>query len=289
LFSPVFNLHVQDAHTYFVGDERCVVLAHNQSPTAPPINRAQLLGNAGSQLDKLVAAGTIDQSERDLRIEIVNVGLNHKMDFSSGQEPNPEYFAKSTEVVDGTKVDVFRFKPGAAVDGVNDRASGGSEYSFTACKRASQTLMLAGEVQVAIKSGKIAEMNHALEGKSMYDLYPDEKSTEFQRFQENPKGLDPNQFIPGDRVWMQNHRFNDTLDPVGHEGSNVIYIGKSSSGEHLVVHMTAGAPVETLASLRNSVRSYSSADRADINVLNYKFIERYSPLVLSVLNSEDKK
>jgi hypothetical protein len=85
---------------------------------------------------------------------------------------------------------------------------------------------------------------------------------------------------------MENHKFRgkddvspgETPDPVGNEGSNVIYLGKSARGQYLFLHMDGG-DVETLTQLRYTVRGYSADARGDSNILNYKFKERYSPAV----------
>ena len=45
---PVYNLHVASGHTYFVGDPRCAVLVHNESPD-PVTGTRQLLTLANIQ------------------------------------------------------------------------------------------------------------------------------------------------------------------------------------------------------------------------------------------------
>jgi hypothetical protein len=288
---PVFNLHVQGAHTYFVGalSDGSAVLVHNESPAANTANRENILKNAAKDLDRRVERGELTKDERDLRYEVVKAGLAHQMKFDSGQPPNPDYFAVSTEKdSNGKDVEVYRFKENAGVEGTHDRVYGGDPYSNTGCTRATQTLMLEGEAQLAVKKGKAHDFNKAVEGKTMDELYPDEEDTEHQKVEFDDKGLNTKTFIPGDRVWMQNHRFTSIDentgigDPEGNEGSNVIYLGQSTSGEQLFVHVD-GNKIDTLPELRRNVRAYSASDRADPNVLNYKFKARYTPEVPPLL------
>jgi hypothetical protein len=79
---------------------------------------------------------------------------------------------------------------------------------------------------------------------------------------------------------MKNHMWR-AGDKTGLEGSNVIYLGKASNGEYLFVHMDT-PNVETLSQLRQTVRAYTPP--GDPNILNYRIVERYRPLIPEFLN-----
>ena len=142
---------------------------------------------------------------------------------------------------------------------------------------AARFLFLEGLSELAKSKGKQAEFEKEFGGKSMAQLYPYSTSSYHQKIT-NSKFLTPDSFLPGDRVWMKNHRFRSGLDPVGNEGSNVIYLGRGKSGAHLFLHMDGGY-IETFDELRETVRSYSRSTRQDGNIENYKFEERYIPLI----------
>ena len=200
---------------------------------------------------------------------MIQASLNHKMGFSSTEEPNPRYFEKRN----GEDY----LKPGLVADAADDRVNRISGIgSNTGCKRAAQTLMLQAQAELAKKLGKSADLDRASAGKSLAELFPAKRSNENQDFTRSDQGLDPKDFIPGDRVWMKNHKYS-TVQPDGYEGSNVTYLGKASNGEQLFLHMDGGK-VETLSERRQTVKGYSPG-RGDPNILNYKFKDRYSPKV----------
>ena len=92
---------------------------------------------------------------------------------------------------------------------------------------------------------------------------------------------DRKDFVPGDRVRMENHKWRDGIDEGGLEGSNVIYLGKDGGGNQLFLHMD-GARVEKFEGLRKTVRGYSPSDQWD-PIYKYKFVERYAPRLPSWL------
>ena len=243
-----------------------------------PAERKDQLARAAAELDAKVKAGTMSKEERDLRYETIKAALGHKMGFSTEREPNPAYFEKRTEIVDGESNDTFHFKPGEATAGLHDRVYRISGIgSDTGCTRASQSIMAEGQAQFAKNNGKTAEFDKEVSGKTLADMYPKEAPSPYQSFQGDPSGLDPKAFVPGDRVRMDNHKFEKEKDGTGYEGSNVIYAGKDENGESQYVHMD-GASVVDEGRLKKQVQGYTmDEDRQDKNIDNYKFKERYSP------------
>ena len=226
----------------------------------------------------MVAAGKITKGERNLRYETVKAALGHKMGFDTEQEPNPDYFEKRTTIVDGKPKSTFHFRPGGATAGIHDRVYRISDVgSDTGCTRASQSIMAEGQTQLAKNEGKTPEFDKAVAGKTLPDMYPDKASSAYQGYSGNPNGLDASKFLPGDRVWMQNHKFDGAKDETGYEGSNVIYAGKDADGARQYVHMDGGAIVDE-GTLKGEVQGYTmDQGRQDKNLDNYRFKERYSP------------
>lgn len=142
---------------------------------------------------------------------------------------------------------------------------------------ATRFIMLQGLAEFAKSKGKLDDLEDRLDNRAMKLLYPNFTS-EFHRRFTNREFLRLDSLIPGDRVWMKNHKFSETFDPEGNEGSNVIYVGKSKEGEHLFLHME-GAYIETFEQLRVTVSKYSKAKRRDPKIENYRFEERYAPLL----------
>ena len=145
--------------------------------------------------------------------------------------------------------------------------------------------MLEGVLQSAEKRHETQKVDSSAAGKTMDELYPDGENSSFQTFKGNESGLDPKELIPGDRVWMENHKHDPNTDEAGYEGSNVIYLGRStprpgSPSEPIFLHLD-GKKVETLSQLRQTVKGYSVSERQDRNILNYKIKEKYSPKVPS--------
>jgi hypothetical protein len=248
--------------------------------SGPRRARKVQLARAAAELDALVAAGRISKKERDLRYEGVKAALGHKMYFRNDQDPNPAHFEKRITIVNGNPEATFHLKPGQATAGVHDRVYGISgPGTGTGCTRASQLIMLEAQAQLAKQQGKSAELDKAVTGKTLDDLYPDEQNSDYQNYNGNHKdGLDTNSFVPGDRVWMQNHQYTRGLSVAGGQGSNVIYLGKDGSGIQRFVHMDGGEIVDE-GQLKKDVQGYTAKDSQDKNIDNYKFKERYSPKV----------
>jgi len=194
------------------------------------------------------------------------------MDFDDEKEPNPDYFEEK-----GGK---YYLKKGSVADAAHDRVYDLTGQGATGCERAAQTLALEGLAQVAKKLGKEDALDRACAGKTMDELFPRKKDSPYQKFHKDDNGLDPRTFLPGDRVWMDNHRFVKKVDEDGNEGSNVIYLGKSKrGGEPFFMHTTrCNHMVENMEQLRKTVRGYSPSN-PDPNILNYKIKRRYSPTI----------
>ena len=225
---------------------------------------------AAEALKAIVESGTITKEEALLRKSLVHAALRHKMGFDAKQPPNPKYY----EYKGGS----YCLRPGMVATGVFSRVYGyPSEYSMTGCRRAVQTLMLEALSQTTKSLGdykaKAQAFDDAIAGKDLDDLFPIWRSNDYQEFNWDSAGLDPETLIPGDRVRMPNHMFVDA-DGTGNEGSNVIYLGKQSDGQHLFMHMD-GNYVDTFDELRKTVQAYSSVH--DPNLANYKITERYQP------------
>ncbi len=255
----------------------------DDTPELSPERKAQL-ARVAAELDAMVAAGKISKKERDLRYELVKAALGHKMYFDNKQEPNPVHFEKRVTYVGGEEHEEFFLRPGQATAGIHDRVYGISgPGTGTGCVRGAQSLMLEAQAQLAKKLGKSAELDKAVTGKTLDDLYPDEQSSAYQGYTgDHKKGLDPNTFVPGDRVWMQNHRYIPGASVAGGQGSNVIYLGKDSGGVKQFVHMD-GAKIETEDQMKGTVQRYTPDESLQDKRENYKFKERYSPKVAPYL------
>jgi uncharacterized protein (DUF2237 family) len=230
--------------------------------------RNAVLERARRQLDKLVADHKMSTNERDLRIHLLKAVMTHEMGFSSTAEPSHEYY----EEINGR----WCLKRGKVAEGLDDRVYNRSGHSATGCRRAIQTVMLEALSQLAKSLGKekADAFDAAVAGKNFDELFPTGENTEFHAYSEDPKLTD---LIPGDRVRMDNHRWEEG-DETGNEGSNVIFLGKDANGTPRFVHMDT-AYVETLNELRKTVQQYSPASKQDPNLFNYKFDQRYRPLI----------
>jgi RHS repeat-associated protein len=233
----------------------------------------QQIERVREELDRFVKDGRITSRERNLRIEIATAAMSHRMEFSSTANPDLKYFYRD-EDDDGYVV--FRIRPGLAVEGIHSRVyrlGKNGVGSDTACTRAAQLLMLEGLARLAVSLGKVDEFERRAKDRTIDDFFPSE-SNSIQTFESDyDKGLDPGSLVPGDRVWMRNHRFDPRYDEDGYEGSNVIYIGKNADGKRLFVHMDTPF-VETYEQLQDTVRNYSRF-RRDVTG-NYRFMERFS-------------
>jgi hypothetical protein len=198
------------------------------------------------------------------------------MGFSATAEPDPKYFYRA-EDADGDVV--FRIRPGLAAEGIHSRVyrlGKNGVGSDTGCTRAAQLLLLEGLARLAISLGQVEEFERRAKNRTITDFFPSDSNSIQQFDSDYDNGLDPSSFVPGDRVWMQNHRFDHRHDEQGLEGSNVIYIGKNDRGKRLFVHMDTPY-AETYEQLQNTVRNYSQYRRDKIE--NYRFVERFSPRV----------
>ena len=141
---------------------------------------------------------------------------------------------------------------------------------------AARLLFLEGMAYVAQDMKRLKEFDEEFSGKGMHELFPDDKSSPYHQFEGGT--IDPSKLLPGDRVRMNNHMFDPSIDEVGLEGSNVIYLGDNKKGQHVFLKMDGGAIV-TGYELRLIVRGYTS--KSDPKLENYVFVERYTPLVPS--------
>jgi hypothetical protein len=252
----------------------------DDTPELSPERKAQL-ARAAADLDAMVAAGKISKKERDLRYEGVKAALGHKMGFDNEQEPNPAHFEKRTKIVNGEPEDTFHLRPGQATVGIHDRVYRISDKgSNTGCTRAAQSIMLEAQAQSAKQEGKTTEFDDEVAGKTLPDLYPRRQDSPYQHYEggyNNGDGLDPKTFVPGDRVWMQNHEFVKALDGPDYEGSNVIYAGKDENGVQRFVHMDCGTIIDE-DRLKEQVQGYTKDKKRQDKVENYKFRERYTPV-----------
>jgi len=228
----------------------------------------EILDRAKTALDALLANHAITQKERDLRVNILDATVHHKMGFNAKAPPSPKYYETNAK---GNWV----LKPGQVANGLDDRVYNRSGYNRTGCRKASQSLMLQGMAVQAKALGKAGEFDKAVAGKEFDKLLPVEGSSDFHAYSMNPKLGD---LIPGDRVRMRNHKFDPNIDASGFEGSNVIYLGKSQAGDQLFLHMDGGS-IGTFPQLQKTVQGYSPLSRRDPNINNYKLTERYRPLV----------
>jgi hypothetical protein len=195
------------------------------------------------------------------------------MGFDSGETPDPKYWR-----LDPSKSSrgEYVLRDGMVAEGIHSRVYRlGQTGSNTGCEMAVKSIMLEGLSQVAKSRGKSKEFDDEFRGKALIEIYPDE-SNDYQYYSDDPQFLEVSRFLPGDRVRMGNHRFDDNLDEVGLEGSNVIYLGQLK-GQHLFLHMDGGL-IENLGQLRRTVRDYCPPGRRDAES-KYKFVERYVPLV----------
>jgi len=266
--------------------------------TPPPLSPARQTqrDRAGKELDQLVKDGKISRQERDLRYAGVRAALGHHMGFDNTEKPNPAYFE---EKKNNKGEDEYHLRPGLVADAAHDRAYRVSGVgSNTGCERASQTLMLEGQTQLAKAEGKGVEFDKEVGGKTLDDLYPRGRDSAYQKYtggdpegtpEKDRKGLDTSTFVPGDRVWMENHRRFEPGTIAGGQGSNVIYSGRNAAGEQVFAHMEplhAGDTepwIETEKGMRSTVRSYTP-NRPD-DEKNYKFERRYAPTVAPSLKS----
>jgi hypothetical protein len=157
--------------------------------------------------------------------------------------------------------------------------------------------MLEAQAQLAKKEGKTGELDKAVVGRTLDDLYPRGENSPYQGYTggdpqgtpaKDSKGLDTKQFVPGDRVWMENHRWEPGVSIDGGQGSNVIYVGRNAAGEQAFAHMeppdehSTEPGIETERQMRTTVRSYTpnspEHERQD-KPENYKFQARYAPKV----------
>jgi hypothetical protein len=234
--------------------------------------RNEHLARVEAELRQLQAQGGISADEVDYRIAILRAALFHRMHFNSGADRDPQYF------IWDKKLKAFRLKPGTVADAVHSMVYElNPGQSATGCTMATRFIMLEGLAQFARKKGKLAEFEKEFGGKTMAYLYP-YATSQYHRKTTNPRHLIPDTFMPGDRVWMKNHRHRSGVDPVGNEGSNVIYIGRGADGQHRFLHMERGN-VETFEQLQETVRKYSPEHRRDPKLENYRFRERYMPLI----------
>jgi hypothetical protein len=274
--------------------------------TPPPLSaeRQAQLDRASRALDQLVKDGKISRQERDLRYEVARAALGHRMGYSATEKPSPAYF---DEKKNSMGEDEHRLRPGLVADGVYDRVYRISGVgSNTGCERASQMLMLEGQAQLAKKEGKSPDLDKEVAGKTLDDLYPAAKDSPYQAYtagdprgtpENDRKGVDTGTFVPGDRVWMKNHRLEYGISIRGGEGSNVIYVGRNGAGEHAFAHMepadlSSREPgIETEKQMQTTVRSYTPSvpghegpDKPE----NYKFQARYAPKVAPSIKSEKR-
>jgi RHS repeat-associated protein len=232
-----------------------------------------IIKKATRTLQLAVKNGSLTQDEASLRIEILKASLGHQMGFNSGETPDPKYWR-----LDKSKSSrgEYVLRDGLVAEGIHSRVYRlGVTGSNTGCEMAVKSIMLEGLSQVAKSKGRTKEFDEEFRGKALIEIYPDE-SNDYQYYSDDPQFLDVQRFLPGDRVRMGNHRFDENLDEVGLEGSNVIYLGQLG-GQHLFLHMD-GALIENLGQLRRTVRDYCPPGRRDAES-KYKFVERYVPLV----------
>ena len=111
--------------------------------------------------------------------------------------------------------------------------------------------------------------------RSLIDIFPD-ATNNYHRFEENEGGMDYRDFIPGDRVRMNNHTWIPS-DGDGLEGSNVIYLGTARKAP-LFLHMDGGF-IEDYLQMQITVQDYSADPSRQEDPSNYKITERYTPLV----------
>jgi RHS repeat-associated protein len=243
--------------------------------------RAEILQDA---ID-LLKSNNLQETEVAIRTAIIRAALLHKMGFNAEYPPNPAFWTDSTEKGE------YVMNKGLARNAVYNRVfnrgpwfkwtdSDGVEHtisgSSTGCSMAARLLFLEGMAYVAQQKKRLKEFDEEFSGKGMRELFPDDKSSPYHQFQGGV--IDPSTLIPGDRVRMKNHMFDDVWDPVGNEGSNVIYLGADKQGRFLFLKMDGGRIV-TGYELRLIVRGYSS--NSDPKLENYVFVERYTPLVPS--------
>ena len=217
---------------------------------------------------------SLPPKERRLRQEIVTAALNGKIRFDPNRDPKPAHWEKDN---DGNYV----LRPGHVAAGLEDRVY--NNGAPTGCKMASKSLFLEGISKLAESEGQGERFDREYSGKPLNDILPDQQSNDLHKFTDHPGDLSAPQFVPGDRLWMKNHRYDPKEDPEGHEGSNVIYIGKDNDGNPLFIHTTldpneSESDVVTYKDLRNQVRGYSAEGRQD-KPENYRFEERYKPRV----------
>jgi hypothetical protein len=254
----------------------------DDTPALSPERKAQL-ARAAAELDAMLAAGKISKKERDLRYELIKAALGHKMGFNSEEKPNPAHFEMR---INRNGDDEYYLRPGHVADAAHDRVYRISNIgSNTGRKQATRTLMLEAQAQLAQQLGKSAEFDREASGKSLAELYPDYMNSPLQEYTGDSSGLDPKSFVPGDRVRMDNHKHSRADgDPIGNEGSKVIYLGKDSGGDQQFLHMDGGN-IEDLSHLKGTVRRYTlDPGRQDPDIENYRFKERYQPRVAPSLS-----
>ena len=289
----------QDPIGFGGGDANLYRFVGNGATNATDPSGLDQLTNEQKQWDlaratKLLASMNLSEEERNIRIAIPQASLFHQMGFSSQFPPNPKYWNEEG--------DRYVLKKSLAREGVHARVFGlgplftytdedGKKHSIngssTGCSNAARLLFLEGIAKVAEEQKKLKEFEDEFSGKSMLELFPEDESSGYHRSygaipKQPPFAINPNDFLPGDRVRMGNHRLPKGD---GFEGSNVIYLGRNEFDQHMFLKMDGGDVFNGYL-LRLIVSGYS--DDPDPNLRNYVFVERYSPLVPNFLKPSKK-
>ena len=173
-------------------------------PSGMDATRDQVFANAESTLANLYDQNKLSQSQYVMRLAIIRAVQKSKMRFNPVVAPNGYFWYESDN-------GHYAIRPGAVTAAVRDRVKNGPG---TGCSNAARTLMLAGMVELAISLHKVHDLDLAVRQRPLDsdELFPRGKSSPFQHFVDGSggNGLDASTLTPGDRVWMENHKFSRT-------------------------------------------------------------------------------
>ncbi len=229
--------------------------------------RNQILAKATTELDAAVAAGTITNDEKELRLYIVTAVLSGKIG-QQGSTPDKRDLTQ-WELRGEKDEETWEFsKSGTPTKAMLDayQKTGDDQYC-TMCRGAARLNNLKGQVDYAMKHGTAAQLNDYLQGKSLDDLFPDPNYDKgvtpgkFETVTYYEKGFDPSDLLPGDQVWVKNPAFDSIPKSVrdantGDEGSNKIYVGAGLFSQPYGSDK-AGVVLVTYPEFRESVSGYA--------------------------------
>jgi len=184
---------------------------------------------------KLLATANISSLEKELRYWIVDAALTSQMEFPEGRGQTSR---RDTNRWRETKDGFVFIKPPSEVlvkDWIQRRDSRGNllpPATLSGCKMASELCLLKGLYLLCVHQKNKVKYVKAFDkffiGKDPSDYYGN-KSTDFQDFSEDQKGIDTSTLLPGDQVWIKNGYWTDDMwdNPKykGEQGTNMIYAG----------------------------------------------------------------